>query len=420
MPRKLWKVRLFCPHPTCTKKELTSAGIYQKVRQVLDIDSHYHLAAEYLECKSCKRKVISWSQCIVQQLDIGHQLEFPVLLSYRYACDVRVIRMLRQRGLGNSSTQLQKKLTEQHSEKWLQRTIRYVSDCDHFVKASKSGLVTRIEFEEPPTYMPVPKYKWLLTIYAKDVLSRIDYVKASITSTFGRILKMDSTKKIVRKLAGPSKKTAAWDTNVGNEYGQVLTSVLTASEGIGLGPMAAGLIKRYHDAGVPPPEVLYVDRDCCGAEKTKNLFTIWEDLIVRLDIWHFMRRIAAGCNTESHQLYGIFLSRLSKCIFEWSREDMELLKTAKRNQILDEGIRNPSEIHIISRISKAELALHCRRKTRSAEEITQLIDALLEAFTGDEGKDTLTGHQKYGIRRDTIYHAYRILKVSSCMSRQGH
>ena len=39
-------------------------------------------------------------------------------------------------------------------------------------------------------------------------------------------------------------------------------SVLTASEGVGLQPMAAGLMKRYLDAGVPPPKVLYVDCDC--------------------------------------------------------------------------------------------------------------------------------------------------------------
>ena len=104
MQRKLWGVKLFCPHPTCDKKELTGAGIYPRVRQVLDIDERYNLAAEYLECNACKRKVISWSPAIVRQLDPGHQLKFPVLITYQYACDVKVIRLLRQRSLGNSST----------------------------------------------------------------------------------------------------------------------------------------------------------------------------------------------------------------------------------------------------------------------------------------------------------------------------
>ncbi|CAL8402809.1 unnamed protein product [Arctogadus glacialis] len=75
---------------------------------------------------------------------------------------------------------------------------------------------------------------------------------------------MDSTKKIVRKLAGQARSTASWATNVGNEHGHVIMSVLTASEGWGLMKMRPGLVRRYKDAGVPPPEILYVDRDCWG------------------------------------------------------------------------------------------------------------------------------------------------------------
>lgn len=51
--------------------------------------------------------------------------------------------------------------------------------------------------------------------------------------------------------------------------------------------MVYGLIRRYSLAGVSPPEVLYVDRDCCAA-KTKELFSPWDNLLIRLDIWHFM------------------------------------------------------------------------------------------------------------------------------------
>lgn len=58
MPRKLWCVKLYCPHPGCHQKNLTSAGIYPHICQVLDIDGYYNLAAEYLECKNCNRKVL--------------------------------------------------------------------------------------------------------------------------------------------------------------------------------------------------------------------------------------------------------------------------------------------------------------------------------------------------------------------------
>ncbi|KAK3726392.1 hypothetical protein QZH41_016260, partial [Actinostola sp. cb2023] len=390
MPRKLWKVTLYCPHPGCDNQRLTSAGLYNTVRQVVDIDSCYNLAAEYLECKNCKRKVISWSPAIVKQLDMGHQLQFPVLLTYQYACDIRVIRLLRQRGLGNSSTQLQKKLTEEHSEKYMQRTAQYLTECKYFATASRSGLIGTIDIQEPPQFVPVPKYRWLLTVYAQDIMARIDYIKASITSICGRVLKMDSTKKIVKKLAGSSAGTASWATNVGNERGQVLMSVLTVNEGAGLEIMANGLMRRYSMADVPTPEALYVDRDCCSGTtvQTKQLFSLWENLVIRLDIWHFMRRFAAGCNTESHPLYSVFLCRLSQCIFQWSNEDLSLLKSAKKSQLQKQGIKDPSDAVIIEHTNRKEFALHCRRKTRGIVQTATMIYDLLMTFTGPQGCDS--------------------------------
>jgi hypothetical protein len=63
-----------------------------------------------------------------------------------------------------------------------------------------------------------------MQIYIQDVLHRLDEMKAGITLVFGRIIKIDSTKKVVKKLAGRPAKTALWCTNVGNEYGQVCLS----------------------------------------------------------------------------------------------------------------------------------------------------------------------------------------------------
>ena len=79
MPKRMWQVKLHRPHPECEQHPLTSAGVYPRVRQVLDIDSFYILAAEYLECLKCGRKLISWSPAIIKQLDVGHQMQFPVL-----------------------------------------------------------------------------------------------------------------------------------------------------------------------------------------------------------------------------------------------------------------------------------------------------------------------------------------------------
>ncbi|XP_072563185.1 uncharacterized protein [Paramormyrops kingsleyae] len=295
-------------------QRLTSCGLYKTVRRVLDIDGWYFMATEYLECRLCKKKVAGWSQDILGQLDPAHRAQFPAVLTYRLSCDLKVVRLMRQRSLGNSVSMLHNKLKEQHSETWMARTLRYLAVCRKF---QVPGAVVQ-QVAPPPPMAPVPSAQWLLTVHAEDVRSRIGEMKARITCIFGSVLKMDSTKKVTKKLAGAAAGTMAWSTNVGNEHGQVLMSVLTAHEGDGLLPMATGLMRRYREAGVPPPKLLYVDRDCCssvGKSRVAAMFCEWEELVVRLDVWHLMRRFAVGVTTDSHQLYGLFMAKLSSCIF---------------------------------------------------------------------------------------------------------
>ncbi|KAG1647747.1 hypothetical protein GQR58_030363 [Nymphon striatum] len=111
-----------------------------------------------------------------------------------------------------------------------------------------------------PVMPPVPKAKWLLYIYSRDVWSRLDEVKAVITSTFGEVLKMDSTK--------------------------------------------------------------------------------------------------------------------------------QLLVSAKRAQMEATHLR-PSDSEVREQLSRKELSLHCRRQTRGTEETSFLLKQLLQAYSGDAGRDTL-------------------------------
>ena len=83
MPRKLWQIRLTCPKSGCDGHHLTSAGLYRRVKQVLDINDFYIVGTEYLECLKCKSKYAGWSSVILNQLDIGHRLQFPIILTYR-------------------------------------------------------------------------------------------------------------------------------------------------------------------------------------------------------------------------------------------------------------------------------------------------------------------------------------------------
>ncbi|CAL8310590.1 unnamed protein product [Gadus morhua 'NCC'] len=259
MPYHLWKVSLSCPK---CGKQLTGAGMHKRARQVLDVDRYYLMVTETLRCNAlgCVTNYLSTSQTVLDQLSLPLRGEFRLILTRKYACDIRVIRMLRERTLGNSSTRLAKQLRENHGEEWLQRVARYLEVCADFVDQPS---LFPVVCQEPPEPVAVPTNRWLLTVYGKDLMSRMDHIKASITSTFGAILKMDSTKKVTKKLAGAAKGTALWMSSVSNEVGQVLISVLTAQEGPGLDRMVSDLIRRYSQAGVAPPLLLYVDCGCC-------------------------------------------------------------------------------------------------------------------------------------------------------------
>ena len=85
-----------------------------------------------------------------------------------------------------------KKIWEQHSEDWLHRSVAYLTACEPFTKLLKPGA----SFREPPTFPGLPRPKWLLSVYVHDVLLCLGEVRAKVTSTYGSILKMDSTKKV--------------------------------------------------------------------------------------------------------------------------------------------------------------------------------------------------------------------------------
>lgn len=76
-----------------------------------------------------------------------------MFLIYRYACDIRVIRLMRERTLGNSSRRLLRQLCENHSEEWLTRLSRYLGECELYVDHPS---LFQVVCQEPPQPVPVP------------------------------------------------------------------------------------------------------------------------------------------------------------------------------------------------------------------------------------------------------------------------
>ncbi|MEQ2223664.1 hypothetical protein ILYODFUR_038949 [Ilyodon furcidens] len=170
-------------------------------------------------------------------------------------------------------------------------------------------------------------------------------------------------------------------TNVTNEYGQVLNCVLTTGEGAGLEELCQGIVLRFQNAGEPEPEIIYVDRDCCGAS-VLEWFRPWKTK-VRLDIFHFMRQFTAGLTTEHHPRYGTFCSKLSCCIYEWDQDDVSHFEEAKRSELKKKYAGYlPTEAQVLANISSSELAKHCRRRTIGVEETQNLIQGLLDSMWG--------------------------------------
>ena len=62
--------------------------------------------------------------------------------------------------------------------------------------------------------------------------------------------------------------------------------------------------------------------------------------------------------------------------------------SAKRSQLRRQGIADPSDAAVIDHITKRELALHCRRKTRGVVQTATMIYDLLMTFTAPRGCDS--------------------------------
>ena len=143
--------------------------------------------------------------------------------------------------------------------------------------------------------------------------------------------------------------------------------------------MAEGLMKRFEEHEQPTPKVVYNDRDCCakfGQSKYRVLFSGW-DLCVRLDVWHFMRRMANGITST---VWPLHVSAVS-CYFRVGQERCRLFLAAKRSELVAAGVPNHPQVAVQKAVSKEEMVKHCRRRTRGTKETTDAIEELLLSFS---------------------------------------
>ncbi|XP_029691386.1 uncharacterized protein [Takifugu rubripes] len=362
------------------------------------------MLTEVLACNACRKaakaseeraigRFLSWEACILNQLSPAHRAMFPAVLTLRRGVDKQVVRLLRERTGGDTMAKVWRQVQESHCEEYLQRKDLYTTLLTQYTKPGKTTKRFSPKFQLPPPQRELPSPKLLRKAFLLAEAENIEDYRAQIMSTFGKVLKYDSTKKICKKLSGDGKGTAEWCTNVGNERGQILMSVLTCEESLEkMRPMAEGLMERYQRAGEAAPELMYVDRGCCcalGVSSLEQLFDKWVDggMLIRLDIFHWIRRFDAAVRPDHHSKYALFKSALSAAVFSYNKDDVALLLQAVRAGLPDMA-DSLSDSELIERhVTKRDLSRYVRRITVGAQETFVRVQNVIDTLKGPMGMD---------------------------------
>ncbi|XP_028298128.1 uncharacterized protein LOC114460375 isoform X4 [Gouania willdenowi] len=221
---------------------------------------------------------------------------FPAVLTRMCGVDKQIIRLMRDRTVGNTMAKVWRQVQESHCEDYLHRKDLYTTLLSQLNKPG--GIIRTLshQFQRPPTRRELPSPQLLRKAFLISEVENIEDYRTQIMSTFGKVLKYDSTRKICKKLAGEGKGRADWCTNVANELGQILMSVLTCEESL------EKLLREWAECG----------------------------MMVRLDIFHWIKRFDAAIRTDHHAKYALFKSALSAAVFSYIKDDMALLIQAIR------------------------------------------------------------------------------------------
>ncbi|XP_034051563.1 uncharacterized protein LOC117532359 isoform X3 [Gymnodraco acuticeps] len=260
--------------------------------------------------------------------------------------------------------------------------------------AAPGGIVSamRQTFQAPPAQKQLPTAQLLRHAFLLAEANNVQDYRSQILSTFGTVVKMDSTKKVV-KLSGQGRGSAEWFTSIGNEYSQIVTFVLTCEESAQkLLPMCRGVMDRFRLANQPVPKILYIDRGCCrakGPTALETMFQEWFDggMVVCLDIFHWIHRFDAAIRTDAHSKYAMFKSALAGAVLAYNRTDLELLIEAVRAKDPD-TFRSVSEQDVVRLyVTRDQLQHHVRMVTLGAQQTFRLIHLAIEELKGPAGLD---------------------------------
>ncbi|XP_048885476.1 uncharacterized protein LOC125751053 [Brienomyrus brachyistius] len=408
-PVGVWRCSLKCPRgEACVgagqNVHLYKSGFHHRVRQICDVSNWYTMLTEVLCCGPCTKAArrgdggtigrwLAWDPAILSQLSEAHRALFPAILTAKRGVDRNVVRLLRDQTEGNTVVKVWRQIEENHAEEYLRCMDLYTTLLMPLVEPGGIVSASKQTFKAPPPQREIPSARLLRHAFLLAEADNLRFYRSQILSTFGTVLKMDSTKKVVKKLSGEGHGSAEWFTSIGNEHSQIASFVLTCEKSTKeLQPMCHGVVERFRLADRPVPKILYVDRGCCrakGPTAVETLFQPWVDngMVVRLDISHWIRRFDAAIRTESHCKYATFKSAVAGAVLAYNRTDLELLIKAVRAKD-PAALKSVSDEDVVRLyIPREQLKHHVRRVTLGAQETFQLIQLAIEELKGPAGLD---------------------------------
>ena len=169
-----------------------------------------------------------------------------------------------------------------------------------------------------------------MSVYLKDVWTRLPELMAQ--RTFGSILKINSTKKVVQKLQGKAAGSASWATR--RERLWCLSwQMQRASSHWG---------EWQRDSGQPIPKILYTDRNCTGIANPKP--TAIKRSLTKKDLLNHCKRRTRGtdamiANIESLPLFCHWCAR---CATVQGRDHNHLGRTGAPRSVPARSNRHPT------------------------------------------------------------------------------
>ncbi|XP_038592776.1 uncharacterized protein LOC119916884 [Micropterus salmoides] len=218
-PVGVWRYSLKCPRgDECVgrgrKVHLYKFGYHSRVCHTCDVSSWYTALTDVLCCGPCTKAArsgeggtvgcwLAWDPANLSQLSEAHQAVFPAILTSK-----NVVRLLRDRTEGNTMVKVWQQIQENHVEEYLQRKDMCTTLL--MTVAQPGGIVSafRHTFQAPPPPRELPSARLLRHAFLLAEANNVQDYRSQILSTFGTVLKMDSTKKVVKKLSGEGQGSA--------------------------------------------------------------------------------------------------------------------------------------------------------------------------------------------------------------------